>query len=227
MLLQWAQVLTLSLQNLWTSFIMFIPSFLGAVIIFIIGWVIADIIGKAIKQVFDALKVDRLFASAGAEEVVHRAGFKFSVGGFIGWVVKWFIIIVFLMASLEILGLTQVNFFLRDVVLTYLPNVIISAFILLAASVLSDFAARIVSGTAKAANVRSAAMLGTIVKYAIWFFAIVMALAQLGIASDFMYTLFTALVGALALAFGLSFGLGGRDAAARAIEHFRSETHSE
>jgi small-conductance mechanosensitive channel len=227
MLLQWAQVLTISLQNLWVSFIYFLPSFLGAIIIFIIGWVIADVVGKAIKQVFDALKVDKLFASAGAEEVVHRAGFKFSVGGFIGWVVKWFIIIVFLMASLEILGLSQVNMFLREVVLTYIPQVVIAALILLAASVLSEFAARITSGTAKAANVRSAAMLGTIVKYAIWIFAFIIALAQLGVAPEFMQILFTALVAALALAFGLSFGLGGRDAASRAIEHFRSETHSE
>ncbi len=225
MILQWAQVLTLSLQNLWVSFIYFLPSFLGAVIIFIIGWVIADVIGKAIKQVFDALKVDRLFASAGAEEVLSRAGFKLSVGGFLGWIVKWFIIIVFLMASLEILGLPQVNTFLREVVLSYIPQVVISALILLAASVISEFAARVISGAAKAAQVKSAGMLGSITKYAIWTFALIIALAQLGIAEDFMHILFTALVAGLALAFGLAFGLGGRDAAARAIEHFRSESH--
>lgn len=109
--------------------------------------------------------------------------------------------------------------------LTYIPQVVVAALILLAASVLAQFASRVVSGAAKAANVHSAGMLGSIAKYAIWIFAFIIALAQLGIAEDFMHILFTALVAALALAFGLSFGLGGRDAASRAIEHFRSESH--
>jgi hypothetical protein len=226
MLQTWGDVFTVSLQNLWLGFITFVPSFLVAIIVFIIGWVVAGIIGKAIKQVIDALKVDRLFASAGAEEVLAKAGFKLSVGGFLGEVVRWFIIIVFLMTSLEIVGLTQVNMFLREVVLNYIPEVIIAALVLLVASVISDVAARVVSGAARAANVRAAGTLGAIVKYAIWIFAFIIALAQLGIAAEFMQVLFTGLVAGLALAFGLAFGLGGKDAAARTIEHFRSETHS-
>lgn len=226
MLQTWGEIFTVSLQSLWLGFITFVPSLLIAVIIFIIGWVIADIIGRALKQVIDALKIDRLFASAGADEVLTRAGFKLSVGGFLGWVVKWFIIIVFLMTSLEIVGLTQVNVFLREVVLNYIPAVIIAALILMAASVLSDFASKVVGGAAKAANIRSAGILASIVKYAIWIFALIIALAQLGIAAAFMQILFTGLVAGLALAFGLAFGLGGRDAASRSIEHFRSESHS-
>ena len=226
MLQTWGEVFTVSLQSLWLGFITFVPSLLVAIIVFIIGWVVGDVVGKALKQVIDALKIDSLFASAGADRVLTKAGFHLSVGGFLGWIVKWFIIIVFLMKSLEIVGLSQVNAFLREVVLTYIPQVIIAALILLAASVISNFLAKVVSGTAHAANVPSAGILGAIAKYSIWIFAFIIALAQLGIAPEFMQILFTGLVAALALATGLAFGLGGRDAASRAIEHFRSESHS-
>ena len=215
----------MSLQGLWLGFISFVPSLLVAIIVFIIGWVVAGIVGKALKQVIDALKVDKLFASAGAEEALSRAGFKLSVGGFLGEVVRWFIIIVFLMTSLEVVGLSQVNSFLRDVVLTYIPQVVIAALILLVASVLADAAARVVAGAAKATNVRASALLGSVAKYSIWVFAFIVAFAQLGIAPQFMQILFTGLVAGLALAGGLAFGLGGKEAAARAIEHLRSDGH--
>lgn len=225
MLQTWGEIFTVSLQSLWLGFISFVPSLLVAIIVFIIGWVVADIVGKALKQIIDALKVDKLFASAGAEEALSRAGFKLSVGTFLGEVVRWFIIIVFLMTSLEVVGLSQVNSFLRDVVLSYIPQVVIAALILLVASVLSEAAGRIVSGTAKATNIRAAGLLGSVAKYSIWLFAFIVAFAQLGIAPQFMQILFTGLIAGLALAFGLSFGLGGKDAAARTIEHLRSDSH--
>jgi small-conductance mechanosensitive channel len=225
MLQTWGEVFTVSLQGLWLGFISFVPSLLVAIIVFIIGWVVAGVVGKALKQIIDALKIDRLFASAGADQVLSRAGFRLSIGGFLGEVVRWFIIVVFLMTSLEVVGLSQVNSFLRDVVLTYIPQVVIAALILLVASVLSEAAGRLVSGTAKMTNVHSAHMLGNVAKYSIWIFAFIIALAQLGVAPQFMQILFTGLIAGLALAGGLAFGLGGKEAAARTIEHLRSESH--
>jgi small-conductance mechanosensitive channel len=191
-------------------------------ILFIIGWVVASVIGKAIAQVLNALKLDKLFESAGASELLNRAGMKLNVGGFIGGVVKWFIIVVFLMASLEIMGLTQVNDFLREAVLFYLPKVIIASLVLVIATVISDTMKKLVQASAQAANVRSANMLGSITRYAIWIFAFIIALSELGIASSFMQILFTGLIAALAIACGLAFGLGGKDAAAKAIDSFKN-----
>ncbi len=212
-----------SLLNLWYGFIGFVPYLLGAIILFIIGWVVGSIIGKAVAQVITALKIDKLFESAGADDMLSRAGMKLNVGKFLGAIVKWFIIVVFLMASLEILGLTQVNDFLREAVLYYLPKVVIAALVLIIATVIADAMKRIVAGSAKAANVRSANMLGTIARYAIWIFAFIIALSELGIATAFMQILFTGFVAALAIALGLAFGLGGRDAASRAIDHVQKD----
>jgi len=123
MLLQnWGEIFSQSLIGLWYGFINFIPGLLGAIILFIIGWMVGSIIGKAVAQLFAVLKIDKLFESAGATDFMNRAGLKFNISGFLGGVVKWFIIVVFLMASLQIVGLTQVNDFLRDAVLYYLPK---------------------------------------------------------------------------------------------------------
>lgn len=224
MLLQtWGDVFSVSFQNLWLGVVSFVPSLIVAIIIFIVGWVVGSVVGKAIAQVIASLKIDNLFRGTGLEEALNKAGFRLSVGGFFGGLVKWFIIIVFLMTSLEIVGLSQVNEFLREVVLSYLPNVIIAAFVLVIASVVADAMRKVVVGSAKAANVRSANMLGTVTVYAIWIFAFIIALSELGIAVQFMQILFTGIIAMLAIAGGLAFGLGGRDAAARTIDHVKND----
>jgi small-conductance mechanosensitive channel len=214
----WGEVFSQSLIGLWYGFINFVPGLLGAIILFIIGWFVANVVGKAIGQLIAALKVDKLFESAGANAFMVRSGVKLSVSGFIAGVVKWFIVIVFLMASLQIVGLTQVNDFLREAVLYYLPKVIIAALVLVIATILADAMRKLVKASAQAANIRSANMLGSITSYAIWLFALIIALSELGIATAFMQILFTGLIAALAIALGLAFGLGGQVAAARAIE---------
>lgn len=219
----WGEVFSTSLQNLWYGFASFVPNLLIAIIIFIVGWVIADVVAKGIAKLIEALKVDKLFRGAGAEEMLNRAGLRLNVGGFLGEVVRWFVLVVFLMTSLEILGLFQVNDFLREVVLSYLPQVVIAALILILAAILSNAIGRVVSASAKAAHMPKASLAASIARYAVWTFAFIIALSQLGIAAQFMQIIFTGLVAMLTIAGGLAFGLGGRDAAARTIEKMRGD----
>jgi len=214
----WGFMFSDSLMNLWYGFINFVPSFLGAIILFLVGWVVGKVIGKAIEQVISVIKLEKLFDSAGMQKFRESTGLKITVGGFIGAVVKWFIIVVFLMASLQIVGLTDVNDFLRTTVVLYLPKVIIAALVLIIAAFLADLIEKVISSSAKMAKLNQANMLGSIARYAIWGFAFIIALNELGIASAFMQIIFTGLIAALAIALGLSFGLGGKEAAARAIE---------
>ena len=215
-----------SLLGLWYGFINFVPGLLLAIIIFLVGWVLGSVVGKAIAQVISALKLDKLFESAGAHDMMERIGVKLNIGKFFGVIVKWFIIIVFLMASLQIVGLTQVNDFLRTAVLLYLPKVIISAIVLVIATILADAMKNVVVVSSKAANISSANMLGAITKYAILGFAFIIALSELGIATYFMQVLFMGLIVMLALAGGLAFGLGGKEAAARAIDNISKDLSS-
>ena len=139
---------------------------------------------------------------------------------------KWFTIVVFLITAFEILGLNQVNSFLTGVVVGYIPQVIAAVLILLLAVVIADALQKTVVASAKAADLTSANFLGSITKWSIWIFAVLAALVQLGIGAIFIQTLFTGVVVALSVAFGLAFGLGGRDAAAQAIEKMKKEITS-
>ena len=219
----WADVLQQSFQGMWMAVAGTIPEILVAIVIFIIGWVIGAILGRLVAQVVRALHVDNALRSAGVEEVLGRAGFGLNSGRFLGELVKWFIIAVFLLASLEVLGLQQVSFFLQAVVLLYIPRVIVAVLILLLAAVIAEFAKNMVIGSARAAGAKSASLFGNVTKWAIWAFAILAALTQLGVAETFLQTLFMGIVVALSLAFGLSFGLGGKDAAADYIKKLKKD----
>lgn len=224
MLLQtWGDVLVISFQQLWTGVLAFSPRLIVALVIFVVGWIIAMALERVVEQIFRALKVDRALQGVGVEEPLARAGMHLDSGAFIGGLVKWFFIIVFLVAAMDVLGLTQVNIFLSDVVLVYLPKVIVASIILVAAAVLAETTKRVVTGSAKAAHLPSAGFLGGVSKWAIWIFALLAALFQLGIAGPLVQTILTGAVAAVSLAVGLSFGLGGKEAAARFIERLRSD----
>jgi small-conductance mechanosensitive channel len=224
MLIQsWAAAIQQSFQEVWVNFVVFLPNIVAAVVFFIIGWIVGVILGRVVAQIVDALKIDNALRSAGLEDAVQRSGFRLSAGGLLGGLVKWFVIIVFLMASMEILGLRQVSVFLQEVVLLYLPQVIVAVLILLIAAVLAEFIKNLVVGGARSANMKGANFLGGIAKWAIWVFAFLAALAQLGVAAAFVQTLFAGVVVALSLGFGLAFGLGGQDAASDFLAKLRKE----
>lgn len=221
----WADVLNTSFQNLFWGLVQFIPNLVVAIIIFVVGWLIGAGLGRVVAQVVNSLRVDQALRAAGIERFVERAGFTLSSGRFLGVLVEWFFVVVFLVAALDVLGLTAVNAFLSTVVLGYLPQVIVAVLILLVAAVVAGTAERVVIGSAKAAEIRAAGFLGKVARYAIWLFAILAALDQLQVATAFVQTLFTGIVIAVALALGLAFGLGGQQAAARYLEHLHSDIH--
>lgn len=217
------QVVVASFQDIWYGVITFAPKILAAIIIFLIGWLVGSIVGKWVAQIIKHLKVDNALREVGTDDMLAKAGFRLNVGGFIGALVKWFVIIVFLVAAAEVLGLNQVTGFLQAIVLTYLPNVIVAAVILAIAGMIGEAVQHLVAGSAGAAGVTSAGFVGSLAKWAIWIFAILVALSQMGIAPEIINILFIGVVSMLAIAGGLSFGLGGKEAAARYIEKARHE----
>ncbi|MEK7607809.1 MAG: hypothetical protein AAB484_02740 [Patescibacteria group bacterium] len=222
----WGNTITDAFQSIWAGVADILPNLVAAIVIFIIGWIVGSLVGRLIAHIIKVIKLDTALEQAGLGNVLKRSGFDLNSGRFIGGLVEWFIIVAFLVASFDVLGLTQVNIFLQSVVLLYLPQVIVAVLILLVSVVIADVLSKVVTGSARAAGVHSANFLGTVTKWSIWIFALLAALVQLGIAVGFIQTLFTGVVVALSLAFGLSFGLGGQDAAARYVEKVRGEIAS-
>lgn len=219
----WGMQLSSAFMGIGVQALFFLPKLLLAVIIFIAGWVVGSVLAEVVSKIVKAIKIDSILESAGARGLLEKAGFKLNTGAFLGGLVKWFIIIVFLVTALDLLNLGAVNDFLTTVVLGYIPQVIVATLILVVAAVLADLSQKVLAGGARALDSKSAGLVGGVARWAIWIVALLAALNQLGIAGGMMQTLFTGLVAMLALAGGLAFGLGGKDAAARYIEKLRED----
>jgi hypothetical protein len=217
-----------SFYYLWSEFMTFVPHLLEAIVIFIIGWIVASVVGKLVRQLIDAIKLNKLFESAGAGHIMEKAGMRLDVALFIGGVVKWAIILIALMAATQLIGLTEVASFLSVKVLYYLGSVLIAILILIIGFILADAVKKLVIVSSHALNVRSANFLGSLARYAVIVFAFAIALPKiLVLDSDTFFNLLvsfvTPLIWGVALALALAFGLGGKDIASRAIEKFTKE----
>ena len=189
-----------------------IPAIIGALLILAIGWILSGILARLVSGLLSRAGADRLFAEHGGEVYGSRAEtFKPSVVG--GELVKWLIRIVFLVAAANVLNLPQVSELLNQVLL-WIPNLIVAAIILLVAPLIARFVRGVIEVGAGRMGFTNASLLGRIAEAAIVVFAVIVAIDQIGIAADLVNTLFVGVVAALALAIGLSFGLGGRDVAA-------------
>lgn len=219
----WGELITVSLQSLWADYAKFLlTNFLGAVIVFIIGWIIASVLGRITAQIIRILRIDSALEKIGFKETLAKADLELDSGRFVGELVKWFFIIAFLMATTEILNLSEVTVFLRSVLL-YIPRLIVAVLILLAAVLLANLLQRLVRAGVDAAGLRGGRILGAITKWVILIFAVLAALLQLGIVPSLIQTLFTGLIAALSLGLGLAFGLGGKDVAAQILGNLRKE----
>ena len=215
----WADVIRFTFQNMWTGFVLFLPSFLGALVIFFVGLVIAAGIGKIVEKLIDALKLDRLLEQLGLGRVLERADVRLHSGRFVGVLIQWFFIVVTLLAVSDILKLEAFSDFLSQVLL-YVPNIVIAVLIMLAGVVTAAF---LVRASVMAARLHAAHFLGTLTKWSVLIFAFLAALSQLGVAGALVNTLIMGFVAMLAIAGGLAFGLGGKDVAAAWLEKMKSE----
>ncbi len=213
----WGDNFSSSLLGVWDGVAFFVPLLILAIIIFAIGWVLAALLERLVESIFKAIKVDAALKSAGLEDVIKRSGHNLNSGWFVGMLVKWFVVVVFLLASFDILGLEEVTSFLREV-LNYIPQVIVAVLILMAAVVVGSAMSKLVVASSRAAHVRSAELLGRVTKWSIWIFALLAALYNLGVAPALIQTVVMAVFAGGALAIGLAFGLGGKETAQKLIE---------
>lgn len=197
-----------SLLTLWTGVAGFVPRLVAAVIVFLIGWLIAVLLGKVAWHIVKILRVDSALTKVGFRQAWERGGFGLDTPKFFYELVKWFFIVVFLMAATNILRLDQVTEFLGTVVF-YLPNVIVAAVILLIGILVAKFLEGLVRASVKAAGLVSANFLGALTKWSIFIFSLLIALSQLKVADDIVRIVVVGFVAAGALALGLAFGLGG------------------
>jgi hypothetical protein len=218
----WGDAVFLSLSNALNSFLAAIPLVIGALVIIVIGWIIAGVLARVVSEVLRRAGADRLFAEHGGQVYGSRTkNIKPSIVA--GELVKWLVRLVFLVAAANVLGMPQVSELLNNILL-WIPNLIVAAIILLVAPLLARFVRSAIEVGAGQMGFTNAPLLGKIAEVAIIAFAVIIAINQIGIAANLVNTLFVGVVAALALAFGLAFGLGGRDVAAQLTQRWYEQS---
>lgn len=202
----------------------FIPNLIAAFVLIAFGFIIGAAFEKVVAPfIVRVLKIDELLGGAGMRNFLARGGVRLDAGLFLGGLIKWFIVMAFLMAGLQVVGLAQVNAFLSAVILNYIPQVIIAALMLMVAAVGARAVKTLITSSMKAFGVPAAHFLGAVASVAIWTGTIIFIFSQLAIAPDFMKILFTGIVAMFSLAFGLAFGLGGKEEAATLLAKMRKD----
>ncbi len=221
----WTQALAASLQDLWFRFVQFIPDLVGSLAILIIGLIIAWALSALTKRLVRLARIDDLLSRFGVKKNLARYGIQLDVAALLGWFARWFVIIGTLIAVADALRVPQISEFLSAIAL-YIPNVIAAVVILgigiIAAASLREWITR--AAQASPGRIESPGLLGAVAHWAVAVFALLAALAQLGIARELIQILLFGLVAMIALAGGISFGLAGRDFAHRALERITTQT---
>lgn len=220
---QLIEATSVSLFNTWVGVIDFIPSLIGALIVLIIGLIVAAGLESLVQKIINAVKLDNLLRRAGLGQYFDRAGMQINSGKFIGALVYWFFVIVFILAATDILKLEGLSQFLRDV-LYYIPNIIIAVLILIATVIVANLLKSIVRASVTSARLHASKFLGTLAWWVTISFGFISALIQLGIAPALLNTIITGLVAMIALGGGIAIGLGGKDYAGHLINKLREHT---
>jgi len=212
----WGQAIMTSVAAALALLLGAIPKVLGFALILIIGWIIASALAGVAAAVLRAVKFNDLAQRAGFSGFVQKMGVHTDAAGFLAQVVKWFVRLIVLVTAFDALGLPAVSQVLQQILL-FLPNLVVALVILVIAGLAANALAGLVRGATAEAGLGNPDLLASIARVGVWAFAIVIAVNQVGIATTLVNSLFMATVGALALAFGLAFGLGGRETAAEIV----------
>lgn len=215
----WGQAMMTSLAGALAMFFAAIPKIIGFAVILIAGWFIASFIAKGITSLLHTARFNNLADRAGISNFVAKSGSKTDASGMIAGIAKWFVRLIALVVAFDALGLPAVSDILRQLLL-WLPNLVVALMALVIGGIAANALGNLVRGAASEGGLDRPEFLAKVAKFGVWAFAIVVAVNQIGVATALVNTLFMATIGAVALALGLSFGLGGRDTAGEIVRRW-------
>ncbi len=222
--IEWNTLIVEPVTRMLTRIMAYLPVLLGALVILIVGWIIAKAIERLVNWLLKAIRFDILADKAGITEILRKGDLKISAREVVSRIVYWLVIIMVLVMTVDALGLPKSSDILESL-FAYVPKVISALLVLIVAMFLASFVSGIVRTAAGNANLPKPQILAGICRWAIIIFAVTIALEQLGIAPLLVGTTFNIILGGIVLALALAFGLGGKDAAAKYLEELKQKRY--
>ena len=220
-----SQAVVYSLWGALDRFFSFLPALIGALLIIIIGWFVSGLIARLIERGLKAVGLESAVEKSGIGEFVRRSGTALTVSGVIAALIKYSIFLIFVQAAANVLGIPQLTEIINRIIL-FIPNVIVAMAIIVIGSFIAKFLAGLVRSSVSELGVGNPNLLANLTQYAVIGFAVIAAIDQLGIAATVVNSLLIGLIGAISLAVGLAFGLGGREVAAEITQKWYAGSQS-
>ena len=215
----WGAAMMTSLTAALSLFLAAIPRFIGFLLIIIIGWFISGLLATGVAALLRAVRFNDLAQSSGFSGFVRNMGVKKDPSGLLADIAKWFVRLIVLVVAFDALGLPAVSAVLQQFLL-WIPNLVVAVVVLVIAGLAANALSNLIRGATAQAGFDNPDLLATIARVAVWAFGIVVAVNQIGVAQELVNTLFMGFIGALALAAGLAFGLGGRETAGQIVDNW-------
>ena len=203
----------------------FLPRLLLAILILIVGWLLAKGVRFAIIRALRAVNFNVVTEKAGIDHFLKQGGAKFDTIRVLGGLFYWLVILAALMVAFNSLDLAYVTDLIGRIVL-FVPKVMVAVLILVFGIYFARFVGAALAAYLHGIGVGEAALVGRLALYAITVFVIMIALDQMGL-GDIIRQTFLIIVAAIALALAISFGLGGQRRAAELIERWTRSSNDE
>ena len=220
--IEWENLIVEPVREMLTKIMAYLPVLLGALLILIVGWIVAKIIRSIVNGVLKVVRFDVLADKAGISEVLRKGNLKITARQVVSGLVYWLVIIMVLVMAANALGLPKASDMLSSL-FAYIPKVIAALLVLVVAMFLANFVSGIVQTVAGNSKLPKPQLLASISRWAIIIFALTISLAQLGIAPLLVTATFNIILGGIVLALALAFGLGGKDAAAKYLDELKQK----
>jgi len=220
--LEWDSLVAEPVRQMLTRILAYLPILLGALVILIVGWIVANAIRRIVDWLLKTVRFDSLADKTGITEILRKGALKISAREVISRLVYWLIVIMVLVMTVDALGLPKASDVLTSL-FDYVPKVIAALLVLVVAMFLANFVSGIVRTAAGNANFPRPEIFAGISRWAIIIFAATIALEQLGIAPLLVTTTFNIILGGVCLALALAFGLGGKDTAAKYLDGLKKK----
>ncbi|MBN2348782.1 MAG: hypothetical protein JXJ22_08100 [Bacteroidales bacterium] len=194
-----------------------LPRILGAILILLIGWIIAKLIKRLFVKLLKLVKFNYLTEKAGIDKFLHDGGVKTDAIAVLGTLIYWIIMLIVIMATLNSLNLTAASALFKEIML-YIPSIVIAIVILIIGIYLARMVSQIIKTSLKSMQDKTSELISQIAFIAIIILTIFLTLGQLNIATEIVTSAFQIIFGAICLALALAFGLGGREKAAELLD---------
>lgn len=220
----WQEALLTSWAQVWSSFVSFLPSFIGAVVVFVVGLFVASWGQRLIEGILRAVRLEDFATSSGFSSWLKKADIALTASQLLGTLVRWVLLLIFFVAAVDILGLTVVSTVLTSV-LAYVPNVLAAALVFGAGVLVANLVDGLVRGALATIDHEAAKPVGKLARWVVLVVAFFAAIDQLQIAQTLVDTFFQGLTWTLVLVFGLSIGLGAKDLVAKLLDDWYKRLH--